>query len=305
MELNLVTKVTPGQVTTNFETFKAMVEKEMKEKYKSIVVTDEHLQEARTARATLNKAKESLKQTVRSMKAENEKPMETALNQAKELERILDDAIQTLDSQIKQIEQTQRSKRRDNALNMLSNKIDKLKPELITFAADCMGWLVNERWGLTGISFTELDTEINEKVERIKNAWQLLQGDYRPQMLAEFQKTGDLAKAQLYGKELERQREAFAEKPKKVEEPKQPELTADIPTSENKEQINIVYDNPAPRSEVVIEAPETYDNKDNSRKKVFAVYKLTCMRYQMEWFMAVCQRFGITLERVQTKKEGE
>lgn len=287
LEMELVTKVEPGSVTTNFEDFKEALRIEMETKYKSIVVSEESIKEARDARAVLNKAKEGLKDAVRSMKAQNAEPLKMAETQAKELEALIDDAINTLDGQIKRIEDAQRKQRTDSAIQILAQKLERLPMEVNEFAAGCMDWLINPKWGNATCRFIEINKDCDEKVERIQNAWDLLQGEYRPQMLAQFQKTGDLAKAQLYGMELSRQKEAFSAPQKE-----------NIPISENKP----VYDEPvqeAPKAQegILIEAPEAYDNKENSHNKCKAVFKLVCMRYQMEWFLATCERFGIVLER--------
>ena len=287
LEMELVTKVEPGSVTTNFEDFKEALKKEMETKYKSMAVTEESLVEARKARAVLNKAKEGLKDAVRSMKTQNAEPLKIAENQAKELEALIDDAINTLDLQIKGIEEGQKKERTESAIKVLAQKLERLPMDINEFAAGCMDWLINPKWANATCRFIEINKDCDEKVERIQNAWNLLQGKYRPQMLAKFQKDGDLAKAQLYGIELSKQEEMFSLPQKES-----------IPNSE----IKLVYDEQVPEAPetqkgILIEAPEAYDNKENSHNKCKAVFKLVCMRYQMEWFLATCERFGIVLER--------
>lgn len=209
LQMDLVTKVKPGTVSTNFEEFKELVRKEMEDNFKTIVVTEDQLQSAKDARATLNKAKAALKDAVKSMQAENDEPLKTAKSQAKELEAILDDAISTLDSQIKTIENRQREQNMDKAMNVLASKLDRLSQDQNKFAVECMSWLQNPKWANKGTSFQSIMKECDEKVALIQQAWDLLEGDFRPQMLENFKQYGDLAKAQLYGKELERQRKAY------------------------------------------------------------------------------------------------
>lgn len=268
LEMTLLAKVQPGSVSTNFEQFKEVLQKEMEEKYKSITATDENLQFARDARATLNKAKAQLKSTVTAAKKENEAPLQTAIAQAKELEAILDDAISTLDVQIKKIEEARRTDRMDKARKILAQKVDKLDPELIKLAAACMSWLENPRWGLAGVTFSELNSEIDEKINRLKQAWELFQGDFRDRMLDEFCKDGDIGRAQIVGMNLQKE---FDEAEKRKAERLDREAEAKAEEKPEDRQIRIVYQNTVPNPvekpvtaagepQITIKAPEGKTN---------------------------------------------
>lgn len=293
LEMVLKAQVHPGSVSTNFAEFKELVRKELEENYKTIVVSEEHLKNAKDARATLNKAKESLKQTMRSAQLENDEPLKIAKQQAKELEALLDDAINTLDVQIKEIEGKRRQERKDRVVAILATKVDNLPDELIDFATGCMGWMVNPKWENSSYSFASIMADCDEAVQKLQQAWELLQGDYRPQMLAEFQRTGDLAKAQLLGLQLAKEAKAFTPPPI-------PETAKTIPNQENKtsyvDQIVIIPE--AETKTVAVDVPKAFWKDEKSDKNCRADFRIRGKRYELEWFMAVCERFNISLERL-------
>lgn len=307
IEMTLLATVKPGTVQTNFAQFKDLLKKEMEENYKSIVVTDEGLQFARDARATLNKAKTQLKSTVSAAKKSNEEPLKVAIEQSKELEAILDDAISTLDEQIKKIETARRQKKMDNALKVLAQKVDRLEPELIKYASECMGWLENPKWGLTGITLSELSAEIDEKINRIKQAWELFQGDFRQDMLDEFSRSGDLGKAQLLGlqkqKDFEEAERRKAERlAKEAAEAGAQVLKQDtLPKTEEKqtpqEPIRIVYDEPQDSGmSMVVKSPDDYQHLGD--RKCHADFRVSGPRYKIQWLLDLCKDQQIGMERL-------
>lgn len=291
LEMQLMATVKPGTVSTNFEQFKEEVRRELEENYKTIVVTEEQLENARKARAKLNKAKDALKATMRSAQTENDEPLKVAKAQAKELEALLDDAILTLDTQIKTIEEKQRSERMRKATNLLATKIENKKDDRLSeLCGGCLGWMVNPKWANAGCSFTQVNSDCDEAIERCRNALELLQGPYRTQMLAEFQKTGDLAKAQLLGVQMAKDEERLAQ----LSAPQQEQAT--VPNKE----IKLVYENevPAGKPQISLDDPKTYIEDERSERSCYADFHVTCKRYQMAWLLAICEIMGISLKRL-------
>lgn len=303
LELTLLAKVQPGSVSTNFEEFKELLKKEMEENYKTIVVTDEALQSARNARATLNKAKAQLKSTVTAAKKENEAPLKSAIEQAKELEAIIDDAIQTLDVQIKEIEGQRREKRMESARKILNQKIDRQEPEVQEIARRCMGWLEDPSWGLATCTFTELNNDCDEKMNRIKQANELFQGDFREKMLDAFCTDGDLGSAQILGNRLQRE---FEEAEKRKAERLAREAAA-APAPAPAPATPITNTNSVPTSEEKIEAapvykiPESYYEKYGTRRG-HADFRIVCDAAKFHWLLDTCKELGIELTRLDKKE---
>lgn len=292
LDMKIVAQVKPGSVTCNFADFKEMLREELETNYKSIIVSEEYLQQARDGRATLNKAKQGLAAQVRSIKAENNLTIEKALEQAKELDTLLDDAISTLDGQIKRIEERQRDERMNKAKDVLAQKISNTKDEkLIDFCVDCYDWLVNPKWANAGTSFKQIYEECEEKIERCRQALELLsEGDYAAQMLAEFQRSGDLAQAQILGKKLEAESRKMADMVTPVPESKQ----TNIPNKE----IKLDYNEPIEKRSVMVKAPAAYRVDEKSDRTCRADFRIRGQRYVLEWFMDVCKQFNISLERL-------
>ena len=309
LEFALLATVKPGSVSTNFEQFKEILQKEMDENYKNIVVTDEALQSARAARATLNKAKAQLKSTVTAAKKENQAPLEKALEQAKELEAIIDDAINTLDVQIKEIETARREKRMTSALKILNQKLDRLEdPEVRRIAEACRNWLVNPSWGLSTCTFTELNNECDEKIKKIVQANELFQGDFRDKMLESFYADGDIGKAQLLGNRLQkefeeaekRKAERLAKEAEAAAAPKtnQAITTDTIPTSVEKQ---MPVEEEYGYVSTCIKNPESYKDKYGI-KKGHADFRITCEAYKYRWLLDLCKEQGIELTRLDKKE---
>ena len=289
IEMQLMATVKPGTVSTNFEQFKEEVRRELEENYKTIVVSEEQIENARKARAKLNKAKDALKATMRSAQVENDEPLKVAKQQAKELEELLDDAIQTLDTQIKTIEERQRSERMRKATNLLATKIEnKQDDKLSELCSGCLGWMVNPKWANAGCSFTQVSNDCDEAIDKCRNALELLQGPYRTQMLAEFQKTGDLAKAQLLGMQMTKDAERLSQ----LSDPEPEQAT--VPNKE----IKIVYEEPVETRSVTVKAPVTYRRDEKSDRTCRADFRIRGPRYVLEWFMDTCKQFNISLERL-------
>lgn len=307
--IELMVRVKPGEVTTTFQEFKAMVKKELDEKYSNIEVSEERLKDAKDARARLNKAKASLKETMKSAQIENDEPLRIPKEQAKELEELLNSAINTLDTQIKEIEERQRSQKMDEARGIFMQVIAAAPAEVQEFAVTC-DWIVKPEWGNKSYSTARIKKDCETVSEEISHALDLFQGEFRPQMLEDYRKNGNLAKAQLFGAQLQRQKEAYEEaqrirreaaearqrqaqpqpqpEPVRVEDPV-PEVKAEEP---EETQIKL----PEQRNEL-IPAPSNYVKDERSYQKGYLQIRIALMRYQAEWLEDILKSHGIEYRR--------
>lgn len=306
LEMNLLATVKPGQVTTNFDQFKDLVRKELEENYKSIVVSEESLKEAKAARASLNKAKESLKETMRSATAQNDEPLKVARVQAKELEAILDDAILTLDRQIKDIENKQREQRIQKAENVLASTMSRLETdEMIAFAAEC-DWIRQKSWGNATTSFLQIKSDCDKAKALIEQAFALLEGDFRPQMLAEFKRTGDLTGAQMLGRKLQKERDDYEAAQLAKAQAAQATAQAPAPTPAPAPAPELpkkeIKEEPIQEEQgievITVRLPESFIRDERSRKRCHADFRVVGARFQLEWLLDTCKGFGIELTRL-------
>ena len=289
LEMNLLATVKPGQVSTNFDQFKDLVKKELEENYKSIVVSEE-----------------GLKETMRSATAQNDEPLKVARAQAKELEALLDDAILTLDRQIKNIENKQREQRIQKAENVLASTMSRLETdEMIAFAAGC-DWIRQKSWGNATTSFLQIKRDCDNAKALIEQAFALLEGDFRPQMLAEFKRTGDLTGAQMLGRKLQKERDDYEAAQLAKAQAAQATAQAPAPTPAPAPAPELpkkeIKEEPIQEEQgievITVRLPESFIRDERSRKRCHADFRVVGARFQLEWLLDTCKGFGIELTRL-------
>ena len=207
-KLELQIFVEPGKVTQNFAEFKQMVKRELETKYMNISVTEENLKDAKDARARLNKAMSSLKESMRSAQRQNDEPLKVPKAQAKELEALLNDAIIIIDTQIKRIEDKRREEKHSKALGVY-REVFANAPEDVREFADRCEWIIKDEWSNATYSLAKVKSECISAVTEIDSALQLLTGEYSAQMLEDFRQYGSIAKAQIEGQRLAKAKEEF------------------------------------------------------------------------------------------------
>jgi len=303
-DVSLSVQVKPGSMTTNFEKFKAAVARELEENYKSVVVTDEHLQDAKKLRAKLSAAKRDLKDTMRSAQEQNDEPLKIAKQQAKELEALFDDAIKTLDDQIHEIEQRQRSEILESNVSLYRSLLDQVetnREEVKAFAAECK-WIVKLEWQNKTYTQAKVRKDTWDAVQKINQALQLLTGEFRPQMLARFKETGDLGEAQLLGTKLAKQKADYEAQEAAKAGKAAPAEQAEEPHEENQAGLGTMDLGPGtpaePPQKISLVAPAEFNKFPDSQRRCHADFRVQGMRYQLQWLMQVCSEVGITLTRI-------
>ena len=222
-EMSLQVVVNPGTAITNFNEFKQQLRAELDAKYSTIEVSEERLKEAKDARARLNRAKTSLKEAMKSAQLQNDEPLIVPKQQAKELDDLLGEYIVKLDKQIKEIEEKQRKLKMDEATAIMAAAFADASEEVCEIAVKCE-WIKKPEWGNKTYSPGRIAKDSREAREQIEHALELFTGDFRPQMLADFIKYGNLAKSQLFGAQLQKQKEAYEAARKAKAAPVVPEV---------------------------------------------------------------------------------
>lgn len=230
-EMSLQVVVNPGTAITNFNEFKQQLRAELDAKYSTIEVSEERLKEAKDARARLNRAKTSLKEAMKSAQLQNDEPLIVPKQQAKELDDLLGEYIVKLDKQIKEIEEKQRKLKMDEATAIMAAAFADASEEVCEIAVKCE-WIKKPEWGNKTYSPGRIAKDSREAREQIEHALELFTGDFRPQMLADFIKYGNLAKSQLFGAQLQKQKEAYEAARKAKAAPVAPEVITPEPEEE-------------------------------------------------------------------------
>ena len=304
MELQLI--VNPGTAVSNFEDFKAAVAKELEEKYMHMEVSDESLKEARAARARLNAAKDSLKAAMRSAQLQNDEPLEIPKKQAKELEQLLSQAINTLDVQIKEIEAGRREQRMITAKGIMAEIIASFPEAVQEIAVQC-NWLVKDTWGNANTSAAQIKRDVTQACQDIQTALMTFNGDFRPQMLDDFIEYGNVSKALLFGQKLQRQKDAYEEaQRRKREEEEAARAAASIPAPEpqpepepevvEEEQIEEPAEPMEEFGVITLEEPRAIEKDD--MLQAFINIKIVARRYQIKWVLEAMKRANIPYIRL-------
>ena len=307
--LSLSVIVKPGTVTDNFEQFKESLRMELESKYSTIEVSEEHLKEAKDFRAKLNKAKDQLKATMRSAQAENDQPLVVPKQQAKELEQILLEYISTIDHQIKEIEEKQRKLKMDEATAILASVFSDASEEVCEIAVKCE-WIKKPEWGNKTYSAGRIAKDSREAREEIEHALELFQGEFRAQMLADYIKYGNLAKSQLFGAQLQRQKEAYEEAQRKRREASEQQV-ASIPVQEEErapgpassvsvpaEQSSYPEAETETDSTMLVKAPGAFVHEEKDYEQCFIRMKFSARRYQIAWLLDLLKEVGIQYQRI-------
>ena len=277
-EMNLSVVVNPGAVSTNFEEFKEALRKELDAKYSTIEVSEEHLREAKDARARLNKAKASLKEAMRSAQLQNDEPLVVPKQQAKELDDLLGEYIVTLDRQIKDIEEAQRQERLAQAKGIFTEILATYPEDVQEIAVQC-DWIVNPKWGNATYSASQVKKDCKTCCDDISMALQTFEGEFRPQMIADYIKNGNAASALLFGKQLQRQKEAYEASQQAKNAAAQQEVPEAVPALPE-EDAPVIYI-PSSEPEVTQEEVGKY------------VIRITATVTQVNWITSLFKNNGI------------
>ena len=283
--LELEIHVKPGTVTQNFEQFKEMVKVELETKYKSLDVSEDSLQEARSARARLNKAKESLKESMRSAQRQNDEPLVVPKAQAKELEALLDEAIYTLDEQIKAIEENRRNEKMRKAMEICDSVFADASDDVKELASRCK-WVVRSEWKNMTYSPTKVKEDCESARKEIESALNILFGEFAPQMFEDFIQYGSISNAVLEGQRLAKIKEANSK--------------YGVPKTSEAHELSEAPECPSSHYVAVfsVRTPESFMESDKDNQYGSVNFRFSGKLYQLKWLKHLCKTEGINLEYI-------
>lgn len=122
MELKIISPQEDGfikEIRWNNEELKAEILEKMQE-YKSLVFTAETIQDAKKDRAKLNKLRTAFEDERKKVKNRCMKPYEKFERQVEELTALIDEPIQLIDSQIKEVEENRKAQKRKEIEELFS-----------------------------------------------------------------------------------------------------------------------------------------------------------------------------------------
>ena len=239
----------------NYEEIKNWVIEKSKE-YKSIVYTEDTIENAKTDRATLNKVTKAINDEKIRLKKEVLKPFEDFEKKCKELQGIMSEATNSIDSQIKSFEEKEQNKKREQIKEIFNTQIGDFK-DLISFET-----IFNSRWLNKTYSIKNIEEEIKHIVVKTNNDFEVIDGQIKDEVINKQVKAyyfKNIIEPTVLGNSLQEGLK-IVEANKKLEEfKKQQEIKQEIKTEKVKvdtEKIEVIENNEVTEK---IETTETID----------------------------------------------
>lgn len=160
----------------NYEEIKNWVIEKSKE-YKSIIYTEDTIENANTDRATLNKVTKAINDEKIRLKKEVLKPFEDFEKKCKELQGIMIEATNSIDSQIKSFEEKEQNKKREKIKEIFNTYIGDFK-DLIRFET-----IFNSRWLNKTYSIKNIEEEIKHIVVKTNNDFEVIDGQIKDEII--------------------------------------------------------------------------------------------------------------------------
>ncbi|MCM1508271.1 MAG: DUF1351 domain-containing protein [Ruminococcus flavefaciens] len=260
----------PAEISNLEELRQALIPK--LEFYKSLVVTENGVKQAKNDKADLNRLKKEINDRRIKIKREYLTPYQSIENECKELISLIDEPIKAIDSQIQAFD--------DRALQEKRTALEEFFTAENTLDFVRLDDVLNPKWRNKTEKINTLKEEISAKLSALKTDFEYLQRMYsesplRPAILREFMKTRDKSVALAYAVELERS-ERHENSP--------------VSASEN-------------GNVIAFEAPQTAvtDDSDGSQR-VCGTFRVSCTKSQLVALRDFMVEKGIKFEVVREEK---
>lgn len=228
------------EIKWNNEELKAAIAEKMKE-YKGLVFTEETISEGKKDRANLNKLRGAIDDERKRVKKLCMEPCNRFEKEVKEVLALVDEQINAIDIQIKEVEQIKREEKR-KAVQELFESIGFQK-----FVTLEMIW--DEKWLNASVALSKVENQMKETMYRIGEEVGTISRlpEFSFEAMEVYKKTLDLTQAIKKGQELadiqKRKEEALARQ-KAEEERRKAEEAAAGKESENPEDVADTQDAP-------------------------------------------------------------
>lgn len=164
--------------------------------YKTLVYTNDQIQDAKADRSRLNALKKALSDERIRRKKEFLEPFDKFEAQVKELCNLIDEPVQLIDAQVKEYEEKEKSEKRDKCIELFGNieHPDWLKYEQIE----------NPKWYNKTTSIKAVTEEIEAKINHINVDIKMLSAlpDFSFEAIEVYKETIDSGKALVEGNRL-------------------------------------------------------------------------------------------------------
>lgn len=210
MELKIISPQEGGfikEIRWNNEELKAEISEKMQE-YKSLAFTAETIQDAKKDRAKLNKLRTAFEDERKKVKKQCMEPYEKFERQVKELTALIDEPIQLIDSQIKEVEENRKTSKRKEIEELFSGI------GFQTFVTLEKIW--DEKWLNVSVSMSRIEEQMKTRMYQIGNDVMTIKNlpEFSFEALEIYKKSLDLTMAIQEGQrlsEIQKRKEAYEE----------------------------------------------------------------------------------------------
>lgn len=228
------------EIKWNNEELKAAIAEKMKE-YKGLVFTEETISEGKKDRANLNKLRWAIDDERKRVKKLCMEPCNRFEKEVKEVLALVDEQINAIDVQIKEVEQIKREEKR-KAVQELFESIGFQK-----FVTLEMIW--DEKWLNASVTLSKVENQMKETMYRIGEEVGTISRlpEFSFEAMEVYKKTLDLTQAIKKGQELadiQKRKEEMLARQKAEEERGKAEEAAAGKESENPEEAADTHDAP-------------------------------------------------------------
>ena len=180
-----------GTISDNLQEVEASICEKVKE-YRSVVVTEETIQDGKRFLADIRKEKESLNKERKAIKAAWMKPYEAFEKRAKEIIALYDEPAQILDSQLREFEENRKEQKRQE----IQVIYDAAKGDLEEWLP--LSKIYDVTWENSTCSKKKIREEMEQAFEQVERSIQTLhsmQSEFEKEGLAVLKTTGSLQAA--------------------------------------------------------------------------------------------------------------
>lgn len=287
MELNVTTDLTviPHSIEWNYEELKAQLAERL-EYYKNLVVTEDGIKEAKADKAKLNLLKSAIEDKRKEIKRTCLAPYEAFEQQCKELTRMIQSPISSIDSQIKNFDEQRKQEKYAQLQAHFESIIGDLE-EIVNFKT-----ILNPKWGNVTAKIGTLKQELTDRVQQCRTDMETLQkqfGDktYLSAIIAKYSESCDLSATLVYATYLREADEKQQILKQKQSEPESVQKSFSIPEHVTKsyEQCEVQPDAMQQiREEIATAQPDPVDS---------VKFCVTCTRSQIIALRDFMRKTGI------------
>ena len=336
-EIIIKTDLQLGSVVDNFDEIEAAVALEMAQ-YKGITFAIDQVKSAKETRARLNRMRTIADDRRKAIKKQWNEPYVVFENRVKRVLELIDAPIAEIDRQLVEFETRRIEEKKATIQDIINECLGKRTeddPLIEAFYRQCSSdWTYDPKWENSSVSLSSIAVAIDNKITKALGAKRALDdgSKYGPQLLGQFQETGDLLKVMEFRKKLEdqdrlyeerrlqeeqlkRDREAAAEKVRQgAENARQAALSAEAMEEVVKEEEapQETVEEPTPALPAIEDAtpeptPVPQTTADKFAGRVFTeTFRVLDVSYQqLSNLIAYMAQQGIAYERVKKNKENQ